>query len=87
MYFLNPLLRFFSWSFGRLTASVPAPEVQFTLPDLLVKFPWTRKLIAKQKLSQVLGPNPSIHLTRMDLKVSTFVTSVRISHANPLNDV
>jgi len=46
MYFLTPFLRFFSslWSFGRSTTSVPAPEVQFTLPDLLVNFPWPRKL-------------------------------------------
>ena len=31
------------WSLSR-SAIVPARKVQFTLPDLLVNFPWPRKL-------------------------------------------
>lgn len=42
MYFLIPIFHFFSslWS----TTSDPVSKVQFTLPDLLLNFPWPRKL-------------------------------------------
>ena len=47
LYFFTLILRFFKSLlrfFSRFTTSAPTSEVQFTLPDLLVNFPWPRNL-------------------------------------------